>query len=233
MILVVDKQNGPYRTISEAVASAQKNTEIRIASGLYTDNVEIKTPGLRLVPKDKDADIIWVAYVGPAITVNIPDDGKVYINNIKLAHTAISVMPKEKQKETEQAELFLNALSVENQEKVLSDQKDPNSSFAKTLIVYGKMNTLIYVKKGKLEIAVGFGDEGFCIISELHPETRRLANARSGFVGGEFCQIHRRGDQGEDDQSYYGHPVSKREPGSGGVQHKQPLERRHLDLQQY
>jgi hypothetical protein len=164
MFLVVDKEKGPYTSIADAVANAKDYTEIRISSGLYSDNVEITKHGLRLVPKDKEADIIWVANAGPAITVNIPDQdkeqgkvqGKVFMNNLKLAHTAIDVYQKDKNTKQEQAEMILHAFASENQDRGVLDDKDPNMSYGKTLDVHDKMNTLIYVKSGGIEITVRF-----------------------------------------------------------------------------
>lgn len=153
--LVVDREQGPYRSIQEAVEAAAPNTEIRIASGLYPDNVVIKTPGLRLVPKDKDADIIWVASVEPAITVDIPGDGKVFMNNIKLAHTATGTSRKDN-KESSNTDKFLRALKSDDFMKHNSDEYNPHNSYAKTLDCHERMNTLIYVKSGKVEVTVGF-----------------------------------------------------------------------------
>jgi hypothetical protein len=45
-------------------------------------------------------------------------------------------------------------MSSENQDRSTADDKDPNVSIAKTLPLYDKMNALIYVKRGKIEISV-------------------------------------------------------------------------------
>lgn len=153
--LVVDSYNGPYRKIGEAVAVAQPGTEIRIASGLYTENVEFTTPGLRLVPKDKDADIIWVAYSAPPIVVNIPNDGKLFITNFKLAHRATTELANDEKENQEQTQMVLNAFGTEMHDRGVMDDNDPTLSFGKCLLVYEKMNTLIYVKQGKIEVTVG------------------------------------------------------------------------------
>ena len=80
--------------------------------------------------------------------------GEVFISNFKFAHTAISSMPQEKEKKTEQTKLFVNAMSSDNQDRSAADDKDPNGSIAKTLPLYDRMNALIYVKRGKIEISV-------------------------------------------------------------------------------
>ena len=110
-------------------------------------------PGLRLVPKDKEADIIWVARVGPAILVNIPGDGKVYMNNIKLAHTSISV-PVKDESNKKMNDLILHAFAADLQDKTHENDLDPNASYAKCLDIHDKMNTIIYVKRGRIEISV-------------------------------------------------------------------------------
>lgn len=148
--------NGEYKKIGDAIAVAQPGTEIRIASGLYTENVEVKTPGLRLVPKDKEADIIWVSYSAPAITVNIPGDGKLFLTNFKLAHRATQVINQESKEKQEQAQKFLSAMASEVHDRGVVDDRDPNFSYAKSLLLYDKMNTLVYVKSGRVEITVSF-----------------------------------------------------------------------------
>lgn len=149
--------NGEYKKIGDAVAVAQPGTEIRIASGLYTENVEVRTPGIRLVPMDKEADIIWVAYSAPAITVNIPGDGKLFLTNFKLAHRATQVITKESKEKQEQAQRFLSAMASEVHDRGVIDDRDPNFSYAKSLLLYDKMNTLVYVKSGGVEITVVLG----------------------------------------------------------------------------
>lgn len=168
MNLVVDSYNGPYRRIGEAVAVAQPGAEIKIASGLYTENVEITTPGLRLVPKDKDAEVIWVAYSAPAITVNIPNDGKLFLTNFKLAHRATIELSNQSKDKQEQTQMVLNALGTETHDRGVMDDNDPNFSYAKSLIVYDKMNTLIYVKQGRIEITVEFNHLGLHPILEFY-----------------------------------------------------------------
>lgn len=168
MYLEVDPANGMYKKIGEAIAVAQPGCEIRIASGLYTENVEVKTPGLKLVPKDKDADIIWVAYCAPAITVNIPEDGRLFLTNFKLAHRATQVIPQESRKNQEKAQMFLTAMVSETHDRNEADHRDPNFSYGKTLPFYDKMNTLVYVKSGRIEITVIPFNLGFNSITELH-----------------------------------------------------------------
>lgn len=137
------------------MAVAQPGTEIRIASGLYTENVEITTPGLRLVPKDKDADIIWVSYCSPPLVVNIPNDGKVFLTNFKFAHRAVNEPVNEEKEHQEQTQMVLTALGNDAHERGTMDDNDPTLSYGYCLSVFEKMNTLIYVKKGRLEISVG------------------------------------------------------------------------------
>lgn len=58
--MIVDSESGPYKTIQEAIDKAEANTVIKIAPGLYSSNIVINKPGLRLEPKDKVGDIIIV-----------------------------------------------------------------------------------------------------------------------------------------------------------------------------
>lgn len=58
--LIVDSESGPYKTIQEAIEHAEPNSVIRISPGLYSNNIVINKPGLRLEPKEKVGDIIIV-----------------------------------------------------------------------------------------------------------------------------------------------------------------------------
>lgn len=159
----MDPEKGPYKRIIDAVKNAIPNSEIKIASGLYTDNIEITVPGLRLVPKDSDSEIIWVSYGGPAIRVNIPNEGKVYINNFKLAHTALrnsqDVSP-ESQDYIGKKEMILQAFEVEETDSKHVESDNPNLSYAKKLPKHSNMNCLLYVQNGKVEMHVLFSDLG-------------------------------------------------------------------------
>ena len=183
----MDKVQGPFRTIKEAVEAAEatgkQGIEIRISSGLYTDNVVIKTNGLKLMAKDKDADIIWVAYVGPAILVDIPNKvdkdgkskdggeemenerqkereklenhGKVTIENIKFAHTATDAVspPKLEEDDESRARMVVNSMTKDGGEFEDRGALDPNGSYGKSLKIFDQMNTIIYVKRGRVELS--------------------------------------------------------------------------------
>lgn len=49
----VNQKDGPYFTISSAIEAAGPNSTIFIHSGLYTEQLLITTPGLKLVPKSR------------------------------------------------------------------------------------------------------------------------------------------------------------------------------------
>lgn len=88
----VNPKEGPFYTISSAIEVATPNSTIFIHSGLYSEQLTITTPGLKLVPKSRSEqnDIILLNGDGASILIDIPDGGKCEISNFKIANTAKS-----------------------------------------------------------------------------------------------------------------------------------------------
>ena len=56
-IIVVDPENGLYKTIEEAIKVADWGTVIRVCEGVYTCSLMINKPGLKIEPRDKDKQV--------------------------------------------------------------------------------------------------------------------------------------------------------------------------------
>lgn len=63
---------------------------IKVAPGLYSDNLVVKKPGITIEPKDKLGDIILVVSTRPAITINLKKNEKCTILGIKVSHSGNS-----------------------------------------------------------------------------------------------------------------------------------------------
>lgn len=80
-VYVVDPLLGPYKTIAAAIEAADQHSIIKIAGGLYTENIIIKGKSLRLEPKDKISSVIIVVNGGPSIYIENEITQKVIIQN--------------------------------------------------------------------------------------------------------------------------------------------------------
>ena len=71
---IVDAESGPYKSIQEAIDAAEPHSRIKLAAGLYSDNLVISKPGLIIEPKEKEGDIILVVSSRPAITIRLENN---------------------------------------------------------------------------------------------------------------------------------------------------------------
>ena len=155
--LVVDPNNGPYYNIKEAVKAAKPYSKILVEKGLYTDNLVIDKPGLIITPKSKESNIIMVVNGGPAIVIDIPNDGKCDIVDVKIAHTAISEDDESrKDSKAKEQEKMLDKLFSQNNKAVEFQKDDPKGALAVNLQLEDTMNCLVYVKRGKIILKVNF-----------------------------------------------------------------------------
>ncbi len=60
---------------------------IRVAPGLYSDNLIIRKPGIKIEPKEKLGDIILVVSTKPAITIELDKNEKCHITGLKISHS--------------------------------------------------------------------------------------------------------------------------------------------------
>lgn len=151
-VYVVDPLLGPFKTINSAIQEAEPNSVIKISAGLYTENIKIKNKSLRLEPKDKVTDVIIVVNGGPVFYIDIPIEDKVIIQSFKISHTAISDDMENIHKYDEKREIVMGTFMSPNQPAIPSDPDDPKCSFSITCPVDDKMNTLIFLKRGRMTL---------------------------------------------------------------------------------
>ncbi len=72
--IIVDMENGPIRTLEEAIDLAEEGTIIKLCEGVYTCNVKITKPGLKIEPREKDKPVYLLGNDGPVIKVELKDD---------------------------------------------------------------------------------------------------------------------------------------------------------------
>lgn len=59
--------------MEEAIERAEEGTVIKLCEGVYTCGVVIKTPGLKIEPRDKDKPVYLLGNEGPVIRVCLED----------------------------------------------------------------------------------------------------------------------------------------------------------------
>lgn len=85
-ILYVGKANGWFQTIAEAVAHCRPGGVIKIAEGLYFENIVIDK-GLTLQAlDDAQGNIIVVSMNNATILIDAPMDQKCLIKDINMSH---------------------------------------------------------------------------------------------------------------------------------------------------
>ena len=52
--IIVDMDNGPVKSLEEAIAKADEGTIIKLTEGVYTCNVSITKPGIKIEPREKN-----------------------------------------------------------------------------------------------------------------------------------------------------------------------------------
>ena len=92
--IIVDPENGPIKTLEEAILQAREGTLIKLCEGAYTCKVKITTPGIKIEPRDKDKSVFLIGNEGPAIKVELKDKQFLVIKKVLLAHSGISLGQK-------------------------------------------------------------------------------------------------------------------------------------------
>jgi hypothetical protein len=105
---------------------------------VYTCNVRITKPGIKIEPRDKDKPVYLLGNDGPAITVDLKEkEHFVVIKKILLAHSGINIVAKFR-------EVQMAGASDEG------DIKKANAKFISEFDINRDMNTAILVKRGGL-----------------------------------------------------------------------------------
>jgi F-box protein 11 len=71
--IIVDIENGDVKTLEEALEIAEEGTIIKLCEGVYTCNVVINKPGIKIEPRDKDKPVYLLGNEGPVIKVDLKD----------------------------------------------------------------------------------------------------------------------------------------------------------------
>lgn len=90
--------HGDIKTLDDALKIAEEGTIIKLCEGVYTCNVTITKPGIKIEPRDKDKPVYLLGNDGPVIKVDIKDKDKfIVIKKILLAHSGINIVAKFKE----------------------------------------------------------------------------------------------------------------------------------------
>lgn len=90
--LIVDPENGPFKTIQSAIDASQPHSVIKIFSGLYKENLTIHRAPLKIESKDTSSEVYIMGVKGPTMYVNVcgesgeSDESKIIVSHVRLAH---------------------------------------------------------------------------------------------------------------------------------------------------
>lgn len=80
-----DGGEGVFKTIGDAIKVAKQDSVIKIAQGLYEENLTIVNKSLKFEAKDMSSEVYIVAENGPAVYIDSPG-GEVVLERIKFGH---------------------------------------------------------------------------------------------------------------------------------------------------
>jgi hypothetical protein len=67
-----DKKNNTCGTIYSALCIVQPDGVIKVATGLYTENIELKVPGVRIQASDPGVNAILASEKFPTLVIDLP-----------------------------------------------------------------------------------------------------------------------------------------------------------------
>lgn len=86
---------GNCRTLDEALAIAEEGTIIKLSEGVYTCNVVISKPGIKIEPRDKDRPVYLLGNEGPVIKVDMKERNHyLVLKRVLLAHSGLNLVKK-------------------------------------------------------------------------------------------------------------------------------------------
>ena len=66
-------EHGEVKSLEEALQIAEEGTIIKLCEGVYTCNVTITKPGIKIQPRDKDKPVYLLGNDGPVIKVDLKE----------------------------------------------------------------------------------------------------------------------------------------------------------------
>lgn len=90
--VLVDQQNGPIRTIEEALDLAKPHSDIYLAEGIYTISKPITIPGLIFDRKDHEHKVYIVGNDGPVCNVVLNQGDYVVFKKIIFLHSGVNIL---------------------------------------------------------------------------------------------------------------------------------------------
>ncbi|EGR29591.1 hypothetical protein IMG5_152750 [Ichthyophthirius multifiliis] len=142
-----DPEQGPYKTIQEAINEAQIGSIIKISPGLYSDNIYINKPNLIIESKEKVGDIIIIIENKPAIIVDLAPNQSCSISNIKFNHNASN------QEDIQNDNYFIS--KINNYKDIMKSNQyeyQPQNEIPYVFPLNKQMNTILYLQGGIAKI---------------------------------------------------------------------------------
>lgn len=87
-------EHGDVKTLEDALELADEGTIIKLCEGVYTCNVKITKPGIKIEPRDKDKPVYLLGNDQPVIKVDLKDKQYVVIKRLLMAHSGINIATK-------------------------------------------------------------------------------------------------------------------------------------------
>ncbi len=66
-LINLDADTGDAKSLEEAINMAEEGTVIKLCEGVYTCNIKITKPGIKIEPRDKDKPVYLIGNEGPVI----------------------------------------------------------------------------------------------------------------------------------------------------------------------
>jgi len=93
--IIVDPELGQYRTLEEALEVAEEGTVIKLTEGVYTCNIVISKPGIKIQPRDKDKPVYLLGNEGPVIKIEMAERNHyLVLKRVLLAHSGLNLVKK-------------------------------------------------------------------------------------------------------------------------------------------
>ena len=93
--IIVDPELGNFKTLEDAIMAADEGTVIKLSEGVYTCNIVVTKPGIKIEPRDKDKPVYLLGNQGPVIKVEMTEaHHHLVIKRLLLAHSGLNLVKK-------------------------------------------------------------------------------------------------------------------------------------------